>query len=102
MERWYSIGFSPDPKIIGRVDVSGTTVGVETFIDPLKSNLEETIPEDELTNQLMFIERAKAIRYFDKRLVLMNYSIAERDFDPTFTKRNGEAMFPIMEDNASG
>jgi len=85
------LGFSPNTKIIGRVDVSGTTVGVIAFTDPIDSNIEETIPEDELTNQLMFIERAKAIRYFDKRLVLMNYSLAEREFEPIFTERNGEA-----------
>jgi hypothetical protein len=91
------LGFTPDPKIIGRVDVSGIKIGVHTFIDPVNSNIEETIPEDELTNQLLFIERAKAIRYFDKRLVLMNYEIASRSFEPVFTERNGEVMFPIMD-----
>jgi len=91
------LGFTPDPKIIGRIDVSGIKIGTDTFVDPVNSNLEETIPEDELDNQLIFIERAKAIRYFDKRLVLMNYSIADRQFNPTFTERNGEVMFPIMD-----
>jgi hypothetical protein len=90
------LDFSPNPMIVGRLDISGTTIGVETFADPRDSNIQETVPEDEFTNQLMFIERAKAIRYFDKRLVLMNYSLAEREFNPTFTKRNNEAMFPIM------
>ena len=91
------LGFSPDPKIIGRVNVAGTTISVITFVDPVESNIEESVPEDDIDNQLMFIERAKAIRYFDKRLVLMNYSVAERNFDPVFTERNNEVMFPIMD-----
>lgn len=91
------LGFLPEPKIIGRVDVSGNKLGVITFVDPAQSNIEESLPVDEITNQLFFIEKAKAIRYFDKRLVLMNYSVANRDFTPTFIQRSGVEMFPIMD-----
>lgn len=97
------LGYTPDPQIVARLDVSNTRIGIITFTDPLESNIQESIPEDELTNQLLFIERAKAIRYFDKRLVLMNYSVADRDLSPSFIRRNGNdgrgpvEMFPVME-----
>jgi hypothetical protein len=91
------LGFSPTPEIVGRVNVSGTKIGVYTFTDPVSSNIQETLPEDELTNQQLFIERAKAIRYFDKRLVLMNYSIEDRIFEPDLIERNNIKGFPIAE-----
>lgn len=92
-----AIGFTPSAEIVGRVDISGTKIGVFTFIDPVDSNLTEVIPADQLTNQLNYIAKCKTLRYFDKRLVLMNYHTESREFAPTFTDSiSGNKMFPIM------
>ena len=55
------------------------------------------MPTDEEDLQLFFIERAKTLRYFDKRLFLMNYANASLDFEPTFLDIGGETVFPVVD-----
>lgn len=92
-----SNNFTPEGVIIARIPISDGQITVEEIVDPIDSNVEEVIPDTEDVSQLSFIEKAKAIRYYDKKLVLMNYSTANREMAATFVQRNGVEMFPIVE-----
>jgi len=89
--------FTPEPVIVARVPISDGQISVIEFTDPKDSNVEEVISDTEDIQQLSYIERAKAIRYYDKKVVLMNYALADREMTATFLQRNGVEMFPVVE-----
>lgn len=91
------LGFVPTPVIVGRIPVSSGQISIEEFIDPSNSNVDEVVTDADVTNQLSFIEKAKAIRYYDKKLVLMNYTLAERSMTADFLQRGGVEMFPVVQ-----
>lgn len=98
--RWDSGNLSlvPTAEIVGRIGLAHGEISIKEFTDPLDSNVNEAIPDDEDVNQLFFIEKAKAIRYFDKRLVLMHYSNADKSMTgTTFDTIGGVEMFPIVQ-----
>lgn len=98
--RWDAGNLSlvPTAEIVGRVGLAHGEISIKEFTDPLDSNVNEPIPDDEDVNQLFFIEKAKAIRYFDKRLVLMHYSNADKTMNGvTFDTIGGQEMFPIVQ-----
>lgn len=90
--------FVPNSVIVGKIDIQDGEVSIATFVDPIDSNTEEIITDEEDTVQQEFIEKAKGIRYYDKRLVLMNIETGSREFEPTFeTDSQNRYMYPCMQ-----
>lgn len=89
--------FTPEGVIIARLDIADGEISTKEIVDPVDSNVEEVISDAEDVSQLSFIEKAKAIRYYDKKLVLMNYSTASRVMTADFLQRNGVEMFPVVD-----
>jgi hypothetical protein len=88
----------PAAEIIAKLDISPGEISVRDFIDPTESNVTDTLADDEELNDLTSIQKAKAIRYHDKRLVLMNIEKASRNSDDiVFEELNNEVTFPILE-----
>jgi len=89
----------PQGEIVARIDISDGEVSVREFLDPQDSNIEgEVLADNEEAGQLGVIEKAKAIRYYDKRLVLMNYETPERTAELNFLEYNGNKILPVSED----
>lgn len=90
--------FVPQAVIIARIDVQDGEFSVVTITDPIDSNVSEIITDEDDVVQQEFIERAKAIRYYDRRLVLMNVETGSRDFNATFqTDSQGRYMYPCVQ-----
>ena len=86
-------------EIIGKVDIVDGELNVINFLD-LGAEAEEVLSEDQATEVLAAIQRAKAIRYFDSRLYLMNIEYGSRDIDEDVVidgEVDGTAMFPTIE-----
>jgi hypothetical protein len=85
-DAWYAgdpIGSPPVSEIIGNINI-GSGVSVIEMLDRVASEeVEEVITIDEQTSEMAGIERAKAIRYFNERLYLMNIGYASKDIDAT-------------------
>lgn len=89
---------SPDSYIVAKIDVFDGEISVKDFVDPLDSNVDDAITEEDEINKLSVITKAKAIRYHDKRLVLMNVEFAGQDSDDiTFDTINGAAGVPVVK-----
>lgn len=91
------ISFVPAPKVIGKVDIFNGEISVKEFIDPADSNTSLVLSDQDVTREITYINRAKSIRYFDRRLVLMNVELASKEADLTFLELNGKAMFPVID-----
>jgi len=89
----------PSGVIVSRIDIDPGEVSIKEFIDPKDSNIdEEVIAESVEFGQLASIARAKAIRYYDKRIVLMNVETTSKSTsDVSISDYNGEKIFPIVE-----
>ena len=88
----------PQGQIIARLGVSPGEISIREFLDPGESNITDTLADNEEVNELFSIEKAKAIRYHDKRLVLMNIETSSRDVSSiNFKSENGNKIFPIMQ-----
>lgn len=78
--------FTPPGEIIGRISLSPGEISVKEFVDGDDAFDDvETVPDDEDVSQSQFIERAKAIRYYSKRLVLMNIRSSTKELDANVT-----------------
>jgi len=89
---------TPDSFIVAKIDISEGEISVREFIDPANSNVDDAITEEDEINKLALIKRAKAIRYHDKRLVLMNVEFEENTSDDlTFDTINGAAGVPVVK-----
>jgi len=93
---------TPDSNIVAKIDVSDGEISVREFIDPVDSNVFDAIPEDEEISRLASISRAKAIRYHDKQLVLMNVGFNSQSSDDIdFIEINGDAAVPVLKNLGS-
>lgn len=74
-------------------------IAVREFTDGDPVTVKETVTDDEDTLVMNSIKRAKALRYFNNRLYLMNVEFDSRDLENTFTflERNSEKMFQTIE-----
>jgi len=89
---------TPDSFIVAKIDISDGEISVREFIDPVDSNVDDAITEEDEINDLAIINRAKAIRYHDKRLVLMNVGFESRNIDNiTFEKIGTENAIPVVK-----
>lgn len=98
----YNIGgglnFVSASEIIARIDIFPGELSVRDFVDPTDSNYSEPIADDEeIGNQFFNVDKAKGIRYFDKRVVLMNVCTTSRDAQVDILGNPTEEMFPIVE-----
>lgn len=91
------IGVVPEGEIVARIDIGDQEVSVRTFVDPLNSNVNETLTEEDESYQNTVIKRAKSVRYHDKRLVLMNVETETQTPDATFIENDGDKIFPVVE-----
>jgi len=97
----YNLGVSnvitPDSTIIGKIDIVDGEISVKEFIDPVDSNVDDAITEEDEVNKLSVINKAKAIRYHDKRLVLMNVELDSRNLDDLVIEDiNGVEGIPVV------
>ncbi len=92
------VDFVPTAEIVAKLEISEGEISIREFIDPSQSNVLDVLSDDEDLNDISAISKAKAIRYHDKRLVLMNIERESKNTDGvTFTELNGEKIFPILE-----
>jgi hypothetical protein len=87
----------PLGTIIAKLDIAPGEISIRDFVDPQESNEDLPLTDDDSVNDLSFIEKAKAIRYHDKKVVLMNYEKASKESNLTFGDINGKKIFPIVE-----
>jgi hypothetical protein len=92
----------PQGEIIAKIEISAGEISVYEFIDPSNANIdEETLADNEESYELSNIEKAKAIRYHDKRLILMNYETSSKETSLTIGDINGEKIIPVSRDLGS-
>ncbi len=94
-----NIEYVPAGELVAKIDIVPGEISIHTFIDPTDSNIVgQVLAENEEAGQLASITRAKGIRYYDKRLVLMNIETASKDISSVQTiEYNGKKIFPIVE-----
>lgn len=98
----YNVGLSnvitPNSTIIAKIDLTDGEFSIKEFIDPIDSNVNDAVPEQDEINKLAEIKRAKGIRYHDKRLVLMNIEFESKNFDNLiFDKINSQEAVPVVK-----
>jgi hypothetical protein len=91
-------GVLPVSELIGSINITNGLVGVFNILDN-GSQAEESLSPDEAAESMGAIQKAKAIRYFNGKLYLMNIEYASRDVqdDITFVDAGPTSMFPIVE-----
>lgn len=98
----YNVGggqdFVPQGTIVAKLDVEAGEISVRDFIDPKDANVaDEVLADAEEAGQLTAIDKAKAIRYYDKRLVLMNYHTPSKVASLDFLAYGGLKIFPVVQ-----
>jgi hypothetical protein len=99
------LGFVPQLNVVKRINVSDDDFFILHYTDGAAS-ADEAIPinvEDEVDN-LSVIKRARAIRYFKKRMYLMNVEFESRDVDDLveYTMDGADvSFFPVVENIGS-
>jgi hypothetical protein len=95
-DSWYAgdpIGNPPTSEIIGLVPINAGVGYLELLDRASGDEIEEVITIDEQVDQLTSIKRAKAIRYYNERLYLMNVEYNSKDID---------AEIELIDDNQPG
>ena len=98
----YNIGagvdFVPQGTIIAKLDVEPGEISIRDFVDPKDANNnDEILADNEEAGQLGAIDKAKGIRYYDKRLVLMNFHTPSKVAELNFLSYGGEKILPVVE-----
>jgi len=91
------INNTPNAFIVGRFDIDEGEISVRDFIDPTDGTDAEAVSFAEETRQVAFINKSKTIRYFDKRVVLMNVELESKESNLSFEEINGKKVFPVKE-----
>jgi hypothetical protein len=91
------IGFVPAPTVVAKIDIFDGEISVRDFVDPVESNVNTVLSDAEVTRELSFVEKAKSLRYFDKRLELMNVKLASKASNLVFNQLGGKEMFPVID-----
>lgn len=91
------ISFVPAPTVVAKVGIFNGEISVREFIDPQESNTSLVLSDSDITREITFINAAKAIRYFDRRLILMNVELASKESQLEFLHLNGKEMFPVID-----
>jgi hypothetical protein len=97
--RWNSedpINIPPTSEVCGLIDLVDGQKGIVNFLD--LNGFEETLGNEEESEVMAAIKRAKAIRYFQRRLYLMNIEYASRVVtDNDYTINPGDVISPTIE-----
>lgn len=91
------IEFAPIGKIVAKINIGQGEISVREYIDPSESNTDVALSVEDETLELVEVERAKAIRYFDKRLVLMNVKVASKEADLQMLTINDKESWPVID-----
>lgn len=91
------IGVPAISEIAGKIDILNGQVSVMDILD--KNGFEETLSQEEIISEIAGLERAKAIRYFNNRLYLMNIEYGSKDITDNidFLTSNDNEMFPTIQ-----
>ena len=89
----------PNGEIIARIEISDGEISIREFIDPVESNIELTLADNEDSFELSAIKKAKGIRYHDKKLVLMNFDVESKETNADINEigTTGQKILPIMK-----
>lgn len=91
--------FIPSPEIIAKIPITPGEISVKTFTDPTDSfTTPLTISDDEDLQQFSTFQSCKSLRYYNKRLVLMNLKYPSRQVkDVKFIEDPDlETGFPVI------
>jgi len=91
------IDFTPNGVVVAKIDIYPGEISVKEYIDPQESNTNIALSATDETQELVDVERAKAIRYFDRRLTLMNVKLASKESELTFLELNGKTGWPVID-----
>lgn len=91
------IEFTPNGVIVAKIDIFPGEISVKEYIDPQESNTDIALSATDETQELVEVERAKSIRYFDRRITLMNVKLASKESNLTFLKLNGKTGWPVID-----
>jgi hypothetical protein len=93
------IGFNPTPVIVARVAITPNQISVQDYIDPGDQNVDPpvSVSAEEINRQTNYVAGAKAVRYYDRRLVLENLVLQSRISELTFDQLAGSEMHPVIE-----
>ena len=91
------IGFTPTAKVVAKIDIVNQEISVREFLDPVESNTDISLSDEETTREIAYVEAAKTIRYFDKRTVLMNVKLASKESALVFDQYNQKTAFPVID-----
>lgn len=69
----------PQGQLIAKIDILPGEISIRDFIDPVNSNVQDTLADNEELFETSTIERAKGIRYHDKKLILMNFETSSKE-----------------------
>jgi len=89
--------FVPQGFIVAKIPVQPGEVSVQEFLDPRDANVEEILADNEEAGELGVIEKAKTIRYYDKRVEVANFETPSKITDIDFLEYNGQLIFPVVE-----
>lgn len=92
------INFAPIGTKVAKISISPQEISVRDYIDPAESNENIPLSENDETQILVEIQKAKAVRYYNRRLNFENFTVASRDANPTVLQfADGSQGFPVMD-----
>lgn len=91
------LNFTPNGVIVAKIPIAPGEISVRDYYDPNQSNTDIALSETQETQVIAEVKRAKSIRYFDRRTVLMNVEVPSKVTNPTFLTINGKKGFPVIE-----
>lgn len=91
------VDYTSNGFVVARVDVVPGEISVREYIDPAESNENLALSAADETRELAHVDHCKDIRYFDRRLVPMNVTLASREANLTFKEIDELQGFPVLD-----
>lgn len=91
------LNFTPNGVVVAKIPIAPGEISVRDYYDPNQSNTDIALSETQETQVIAEVKRAKSIRYFDRRTILMNVEVPSKLTAPTFLTINGKTGFPVIE-----
>lgn len=91
------IDFTPQARVVGRVDISDGQIDVVDFVDPTDSDRNILLSVEEELSESYLIDSAKGIRYYGSRLTIANVKLVDKTDNSTFLSIDDQKIFPIQE-----
>lgn len=90
------IEYTPNGKIVARINISAGEISVREYIDPQNSNENIDLGADDESRQVAYIEKCESVRYFDRRIVIGGPTFPTRITSVTFKTTSGSKSWPIV------